>query len=296
MFDKKEFVRTKNNKLQHVCCDKGEILMITNLYEYFKYDFSDLENKLIDLIKNNWILVCIWTCGSDYTLSLPTDNSQQKYYAGYYMYMFDNKNKKILQMREDISQEITGEVFVEENGVQVSFVPEGVLKNMIWNAHTSLQRNVFNPDIDFYEDDFFVQWTINEKEPDRMLLLEPTENWSTKVFDEEKRKESKEYILHWADKYPQYKISPSYNHVKIVEGQQFLTNEGMNKEVVDCIYQIIPILFYGYENPLMKYCNKLKEEFGENYCQELNVLYFDHIEQFKDLFTVETIEKALGYR
>lgn len=271
--------------------------MITNLYEYFKYDFSDIENKLISLIKNNWILVCISICDSDHTLSLPTDNSQQKYYVGYFMYMFDNKNKKILQMREDISQEITGEVFVEKNSTQASFVPEDVLKNMICNAYTSLQKNVFNPNIDyFYEDDFFSQWTINEKEPDKMLLLEPTENWTSEVFDEEKWKEVEEYILHWADKYPQYKTSPSYNYVTIVKRLQFLSNEGMNKEVIDCIYQISPGLFYGYGNPLMKYCNKLKERFGANYCQELNALYFNSIEQFKDLFTVETIEKALGYR
>ena len=138
--------------------------MITNIYEYFKNDFSDLENKLISLIKNNWILVCVWICDSGYTLTLPTDNSQQKYYAGYYMYMFDNDNKKILQMREEISQEITGEVSVSDNSMQASFVPEDVLKNMICNAYTSLKKSVFNPDIDDGEDDFFMQWTINEKE------------------------------------------------------------------------------------------------------------------------------------
>lgn len=271
--------------------------MITNIYEYFNYDFSDIENKLISFIKNNWILVCVWICDSDDVLPLPTDNPQQKYYAGYYMYTFDNENKKILQKREVISQEITGEVSVEHSSIQVSFVPEDVLKNMICNAYTSLQKSVFNPDIDYcYEDDFFVQWTINEKEPDRIFLLEPTENWTSKVFDREKKKKADEYILHWADKYPQYKVVPSDTYIQIVRGLQFLSNEGMNKEVVDSIYQIVPELFYGYGNPLMKYCNKLKEKFGANYCQELNTLYFNSIEQFKDLFTVETIERALGYQ
>ena len=270
--------------------------MITNIYEYFKNDFSDIENELISLIKNNWILVCVWICDSDYIVPLPTDNSQQNYYAGYYMYMYDNENKKILQIREEISQEITGEVSVEDNSIQVSFVPEDVLKNMICNSYTSLKK-MCNPDIDYcYEDDFFVQWTINEKEPDRMFLLEPIENWTSKVFDREKSEEAKEYILHWADKYPQYRIAPSYNYVKIAEGLQFLSNEGMNKEVIDSIYQIIPDLFCGYGNPLVRYCNKLKEKFGANYCQELNTLYFNSIEQFKDLFTAETIEKTLGYR
>ncbi len=271
--------------------------MITNLYKYFEYDFSNIENELISLIKNEWILVCVWICDGEYVLPLPTDDSRQKYYAGYYMYMFDGENEKILQLRKEILQEITGEIFFEENSTQVSFVPDSVLKNMICNAHTSQRKSVFNPDIDdMYEDDFFIQWTINEKEPDKLFLLEPTENWKSKVFDEHKWEEVQQYILHWADKYPQYKVAPSYNYVTIVEGFQFLSDEGLHKEVIDCIYQIIPGLFYGYEAPLMKYCNKLKEKFGANYCQELNSLYFNCIEQFKELFSVETIETALGYR
>ena len=192
--------------------------MVENLYEFFDHDFSDIENKLIDLIKKDWVLVCVWICGNECVLSLPTDDPKQKYYAGYYTYMFDHKNKKILQMREEITQEITGEVSVEENSAQVSFVPESVLKHMIYNAHTSQQKDTFNPDIDYmYNEDYFEQWTICVQEADRMFLLDPTENWTSSVFDKQKWEKVEQYILHWADKYPQYRVAPSYSYVTIVE-------------------------------------------------------------------------------
>lgn len=276
--------------------------MVKNLYEFFDYDFSNIENRLIDLIKRDWILLCIWIGDNECLSSLPTDDPKQKYYAGYYMYMFDHYNKKILQMREEISQEITGEVFVEENSSQVSFVSEAVLKNMICNAYTSQQKSTFNPDIDYmHEDDFFIQWTISEQEPDKMLLLEPTENWKSEVFDEQKWEKVEQYILHWADKYPQYKVAPSYDYVTIVEGFQFLSDKGLHKDAIDSIYEMTPGLFYpsrllGEEKHLMKYCRKLSEKFGSNYCEALNALYCNNIERFKELFSAETIESVLGYR
>ena len=34
--------------------------MVKNLYELFGCDFSDIENRSIDLIKRVWVLLCVW--------------------------------------------------------------------------------------------------------------------------------------------------------------------------------------------------------------------------------------------
>lgn len=192
--------------------------MITDLYKYFDYDLSKMETKLLRLIRKGWALVCIWTCGSGYIIPLPTDDPQQKYVAGFYLYTFDDFSNKIRQIREEISQDITGEVYIERGARQRSLVPPAVFKNMIFNAYSSPKKSTFNPETDYmYADDFFIQWTINEKEPDRMILLEPAENRTSGVFEEEKWKEAEQYILHWADRHPEYRVSPSIEHVRTVE-------------------------------------------------------------------------------
>ena len=34
--------------------------MVKNLYELFGCDFSDIENRSIDLIKRVWVRLCVW--------------------------------------------------------------------------------------------------------------------------------------------------------------------------------------------------------------------------------------------
>ena len=241
--------------------------MITNLHEFFNHDFSDIENQLVDLIKHGWVLVCVLTGGRENVLPLPTDDPRQEYYYGYVSYQFDRDNLKILQAQEEIEQDIDGEISFEAHGGAACFVSESVLRDM-----------------------------IKKHRPDRMLLLEPVENNFSEVYDQVKREEADRYILHWADQYPEYRVAPNYNYVLTEERLQFLRTEGLREEAVDCIYQMVPGVFWWSENVLMKYCGKLREKFGTEYGQTLNDLYFNDTEQFKALFSADAIKLALGLR
>lgn len=266
--------------------------MIINLHRQYK-NATEFSNSIVEYLKQGYSLICVWLQDEEPEYIIPP-KLNPICYMGYYIYGYDEDNN-LLQIREEISKKLNGAIEHDELATQSSLVDERTFKNMLYNAFPGIKnyKNTYNPLIGEYVDDFFIQWSLEPEEPDRIILVEPHENYLNKTFDKKSASIISEYLLNWANKYPHYSINLSFEYRIKIDRFNYMKKLGFSQEITDYLYCEIPELFIRNENYLYRYLMILKAKLGNDFVKIINKLYIENHTKFANLFSVECINREL---